>query len=556
VTKIKQSEIIGYLSKCSIEELRRISHNITDPRALVDIHKLIEEREHRKVRLNAKQDFLSFVKYNNKKYQEGWANRIIAQELQELMHPDSDVDRLIIQCPPRIGKTLLASVNFPAFLFGHDPTMNIISTSYASDLAQRINRDVQRLIDTDTYREIFPDTLLSGSNVRVSSLGSYIRTSDMFEIVKYKGAYRSAGVGGSITGQGADYLFIDDPVKDWAEAISKTTQQKIWDWYTSTAYTRLSPTGKVVIIMTRWNEYDLVGRLLKAQKEENADKWKVVSLPMEYSLSDEFTHELDPRTEEGELLWPERFNTKYVNRRKFSIPPVIYNALYQQNPVISGGNIFKRADFDFYSVLPVFESMFLSLDAAFKDTAKSDFVAFGIWGIKDKRYYLVEAYKERLSFNNTLRILAQYILKYPKLNELIIEAKANGDAIINTLEEAPELTIPIFSFSPTDSKEARAWAVTPQFSAKKVLLPDMHLERNLPNLFVEDYIKEMIAFPKGENDDYVDMTTQFLIRTQDLHASWVEDMLNSPEFKTEESSSHILSIMGFTKNRGSFGIRC
>lgn len=445
-----------------------------------------------------------------------------------------------------------ASRRFPAYALGKYPDLNIIATSYASDLAQRMNRDVQRIIDTPEYREIFPNTCLNSSNVKTSAKGSYIRTSDMFEIVGHKGAYRSAGVGGGITGMGADILLIDDYLKDWTEASSKRVKDMIWEWYNSTAYTRLSPNGKVIIIATRWADDDLIGRLLKQAKEDpKADQWRVVSLPMEYDPESEYIHELDPRTEPGELLFPERFDQKYVNRRKFSLPPKIYVSLYQQKPTVDGGNIFKRNEFKFFSELPEFEFKMLSVDATFTDTAKSDFVAFGIWGVKGKNKYLIEAKKERLNFTGTLQNIYTFIAKHPDLKELIIEAKANGEAIINMLDNDPMIKIPIYAYKPTDSKEARAWAVTPQVSAGQVFLPDVTYERNRGELWVESYLTELTTFPGGAHDDYVDMTTQFLNRVSYLHTGWLESVLASEELDGKNEFSDIARLMGWkTKGMG------
>lgn len=204
---------------------------------------------------HARQYLADFTLYTYPTYLMGWFHREVCEALDKFL---ADVlakksPRLILTAPPRHGKSELVSRRFPAFAFGRCPDLQIIATSYGADLAQRFNRDVQRIIDDDTYRTLFPETTLNGRNVRTDSRNAFIRTSDLFEIVNHKGAYRSCGVGGGITGTGADILIIDDPIKDRAEANSPTVRANVYDWYTSTAYTRLSPGGGVIVMNTRWH---------------------------------------------------------------------------------------------------------------------------------------------------------------------------------------------------------------------------------------------------------------------------------------------------------------
>ena len=204
---------------------------------------------------HARQYLADFTLYTYPTYLMGWFHREVCEALDKFL---ADVlakksPRLILTAPPRHGKSELVSRRFPAFAFGRCPDLQIIATSYGADLAQRFNRDVQRIIDDDVYRSLFPETTLNGRNVRTDSRNAFIRTSDLFEIVNHKGAYRSCGVGGGITGTGADILIIDDPIKDRAEANSPTVRANVYDWYTSTAYTRLSPGGGVIVMNTRWH---------------------------------------------------------------------------------------------------------------------------------------------------------------------------------------------------------------------------------------------------------------------------------------------------------------
>lgn len=226
-----------------------------------------------------------FTLHTKPDYLLGWVHKEICDELDRFLQDvaDKKSPRLIITMPPRSGKSELVSRRFPAFALGRNPDLQIIATSYSSDLSQRFNRDVQRVIDDEKYFELFPKTKLNNSRVRTDSRGSYIRTSDLFEIVGHAGAYRSCGVGGGITGQGADILIIDDPIKDRAQAGSKTIRDSIWDWYTSTAYTRLSPGGGVIVMATRWHTDDLIGRLIQRMGE--GDTFRIVNYPRSPSMT-------------------------------------------------------------------------------------------------------------------------------------------------------------------------------------------------------------------------------------------------------------------------------
>jgi hypothetical protein len=185
--------------------------------------------------------------------------------------------------PPRHGKSEQGSRRLPAYIFGRKPHAAVIATSYSADLAKLMNRDVQRIIDTPIYGRIFPQTQLCNrkrTDATLSKNQTWIRNSDLFEIVGHRGYYRCAGVGGGITGMGCDFGLIDDPIKNAEEAASEVYREKVWEWYVSTFRTRLSKHGQQLLIMTRWHEDDLAGRLLQlAKSNANADQWRVVSFP-------------------------------------------------------------------------------------------------------------------------------------------------------------------------------------------------------------------------------------------------------------------------------------
>lgn len=230
--------------------------------------------------------------------------------------------------PPQHGKSELTSRRMPAYLLGLNPKLKIIGCSYSADLSKAFNRDVQRIIDDPKYIDIFPETRLNSSNVKMSAKGSYLRNADLFEIVGHRGFYKSVGVGGSLTGTPADIGVIDDPVKDKVEAESPTFRARVWDWYTNVFLTRMHNDSQQLITLTRWHKDDLAGRILKKM---NAKKdWVVLSLP---AIKEKPTIPEDQRNI-GEALWPSRHSLERILEIKDSAP-MTFSSLYQQDPETS-----------------------------------------------------------------------------------------------------------------------------------------------------------------------------------------------------------------------------
>jgi predicted phage terminase large subunit-like protein len=392
----------------------------------------------------------------------------------------------------------IASRRFPAYVLGRYPDFNVIATSYSSDLASRMNRDVQRIIDSEEYHAIFPNTKLTGRNSNLGTQGSFMRNSDLFEIVGYSGVYRSAGVGGGITGMGCNILLIDDPFKDRATADSPTMRQNAWEWYTSTAYTRLAPGGGVIIINTRWHTDDLSGRLLEAEASGEGDKWRVVNFPA-IAETDE------PHRKRGEALHPERYPLDNLLKIKSAIGTRDWEALYQQHPTPEGGTIFHEEWLKFWlpKDLPTdFSGMVISWDMTFKEGDSNDFVVGQVWGRKGGDFYLLDEVRGRWGFTETVEQFKFLANKYPRATRKLVEDKANGPAVIDSLKHHISGIIPI---EPDGTKTARAHAVTALFEAGNVYIPDRSL---FP--WVTEYISELTRFPSVAHDDQVDATTQAL----------------------------------------------
>lgn len=282
-------------------------------------------------RRRARKSLIDFSCFTMPDYTVGKHHLLISQAIDRMIN--GDLRRLIVSMPPRHGKSELISRRLPAFILGHNPDENIIATSYSADLASRMNRDCQRIIDSPLYRELFPDTRLNSSNSRTVA-GSWLRNSDIFEVVGKKGSYRSSGVDGGITGMGGSWLIIDDPIKNREEADSPTYREKLWNWYLTTLYTRKTPDARILLVMTRWHEDDIAGRLIERAKDDpSSDQWEVISLP---AIAGDDLSPLDWR-KPGEPLWPEMYGLDELQRIKASIGEYQWAALYDQNPRSGGG---------------------------------------------------------------------------------------------------------------------------------------------------------------------------------------------------------------------------
>lgn len=435
-----------------------------------------------------------FVLYVDDNYRMNWHHRLLCDYLDKLAC--KEIRRLMVFMPPRHGKSELVSRKFPAYLLGRNPDTSIISCSYSADLASRMNRDVQRLIDSEQYLELFPGTQLSNQHTRRFYETRYTRNNNMFEVVDKKGTYRSSGVGGGITGMGGEYIIIDDPVKNREDADSATMREKVYDWYTSTLYTRLEKDGCILLTLTRWHEDDLAGKLLKAA-QEGADQWTILELP---AVCEYPPKPYDVR-QEGEALWKWKYDEEALEKMKVTVGSRDWAALYQQHPTPGEGGTFKREWWNYYKVLPDGLYDFVqSWDCTFKDAQSSDYVVGQVWARKGSSRYLLDQVRGRMSFTETLRAIRSLSAKWPQAIRKLVEDKANGTAVIDVLRKEIPGLIPV---EPEGGKIVRANAVTAVAEAGNIYLPDPSIAP-----WVHDFVEEHAVFPNGANDDQVDAQTQ------------------------------------------------
>lgn len=474
----------------------------------------------------ARRHLVPFMQFTRKGYKAGMFHKQLGEALEKFL---DDVvaeksPRLIIMAPPRHGKSEEASRCFPAFALGKYPDLDIIATSYASDLASSINRDVQRIIDSEEYRELFPDTTLWGTNIRTVADGSYLRNSDIFEIVDHKGIYKSAGVGAGVTGRGARVILVDDPIKDAQEAGSETIRQGVWDWFTSTLYTRLMPGGGIIIIMTRWHEDDLVGRIL-ANMKMGGEQYQVLRFPA-VAEEDEFDEDKVLLRKKGEALHPERYPLKALERIKLGtsdkpgVGSKVWASLYQQRPAAAEGNLFKKDNWQWhrlqnkrYSEMTQRERRALHIqldinmvtqtwDTALGVKKQNDYSACVTLGIAKSRFYILDVWKDRLQFPDVKRQVEMLFDAWAVVNKVNVEGggSASGKATVQAVSR--DSRVPIFEVIHATDKVLRADTITPYHEGKMIYFlegPNGEKEE-----WQSDFIDQCSNFPNAKHDDDVD----------------------------------------------------
>ena len=299
-----------------------------DRRQLEEQVKMLKELQRRK----ARRTFHDFLSYVNPKYQMMWYHKLIADYCQLLF--EGVVPKLMITCPPQHGKSEIVSRLFPAWALGVDPDLKMVGCSYSATLAGSFNRAIQRVIGGDEYKTLFSDTFLNDE--RLAKYRGYQCNAEMFECVGHGGYYKSVGVGGSLTGTPADIAIIDDPVKDAMEANSPQQRENVWDWYTTVLSTRLHNASKQMLVMTRWHEDDLAGRILNSPDGKN---WKVINIPAVCTIDDD--GEFHSGRAVGDALWPERHSIEKLNTEREKDPNG-FNCLYQGDPASAEGRLYHE----------------------------------------------------------------------------------------------------------------------------------------------------------------------------------------------------------------------
>tara|TARA_R100000808_G_scaffold9333_3_gene25713 strand:+ start:249 stop:1709 length:1461 start_codon:yes stop_codon:yes gene_type:complete len=451
-------------------------------------------------------NFLSFVRAMWPDFIAGRHHHIIAEKLERVAR--GELKRLIINMAPRHTKSEFASFLFPAWMMGRNPRMKIIQATHTTELAVNFGRKTKNLIDSGDYKDVFPEVRLAADS---KASGRWDTSSG--------GMYYAVGVGSNLAGRGGDLVIIDDPHSEQT-AMSSTGFDDAWDWYTGGPRQRLQPGGSIVLVQTRWSEKDMTGQLLRSMaKDTLADQWEVVELPAIF--------------EDGTSCWPEYWSLEDLTAVKASIPPSKWNAQYQQNPTGEENAIIPREWWRRWGSgrVPQLQYVIQSYDTAFSKRERADYSAITTWGVfypeegGSPNLILLDSKKGRWDFPE-LKAMAFEQWEFWDPDTVIIEAKASGMPLTHEMRQTG---IPVVNFTPSrgNDKISRVHAVSTLFEAGMVWAPE--------EVWAEELIEEVAAFPDGEYDDLVDSMTQALMRYR--QGNFVQ--LPTDDWQEEQKSARV-----------------
>ena len=422
-------------------------------------------------------------------FSHNWHNELIASKLQACL--DGKITRLIINLPPRSLKSHAATICFPAYVLGHKPSAQIICASYGQQLADKHSLDCRSLMASEWYRGLFPVQL----SPRKQSVQEFLTTSNGFRL--------ATSVGGVLTGRGADFIIIDDPLKP-DEAVSPTRRQAVNEWYDHTLYTRLNDKrkGVIIIIMQRLHEDDLVGHVLEQEQ------WEWVRLPA-IAEADETHRIISPfrqwtvRRRAGEALHPEREPLEVLENLRRTLGEYNFAGQYQQEPAPLGGGMVKEEWFRSYDPgdEPArFDRIIQSWDTANKSSELNDYSVCTTWGQKKRKIYLLHVLRRRMDYPDLKRAVCELAERFHPTN-ILIEDKASGTQLIQELNR--EGVYSVTSYEPPNDKVMRLHSITNTIENGFVYLPTK-------SDWLEAYLHELTTFPNGKHDDQADSTSQAL----------------------------------------------
>lgn len=453
---------------------------------ILDLLRRLDEARDREA---ARDDFMKFVKMMWPGFIGGRHHQTMADAFQRVAN--GECKRLIINMAPRHTKSEFASYLLPAWFLGKFPEKKVIQTAHTAELATGFGRKVRNLVGSDDYQKVFAGIGLQSDSKAAGRWSTNKR-----------GEYFAIGVGGAVTGKGADLLIIDDPHSEQEAMLGQfdpSVYDKVFEWYTSGPRQRLQPGGAIIIVMTRWSKRDLTGQIIDSSiKRDGSSEWEVIELPA-----------IMPS---GQPLWPEFWSLEELEKLKAELPISKWSAQYQQDPTSEEGALLKREWWRIWerSNPPPCEAILVSWDTAFKKTERSDYSACTTWGVfyndesgkKIPNIILLDAFKDKMEFPELKRVAMDHYRQWNP-DMVIIEAKASGSPLIFELRAAG---IPVTDFTPSrgQDKIARVNAITDLFASGCVWVPDTG--------WAEEVIEECAAFPAGAHDDYVDSVSQAILR--------------------------------------------
>lgn len=425
----------------------------------------------------------AFLTYINPDYIISDFSNAVCEELEKFYSDMCQGLRpvLVLGAPPQHGKSEIVSRALPSWLFGQNPNLAIGGLSYAKDLASDMNRDVQRIMMSEEYKNLFPLASLNFRRVVTIEVEAK-RNSETFEIVGHRGKYVSQGVGGPLTGKRLDVGIIDDPIKNASESLSATVKNGIWNWYVSTFLTRLSKNSGQIIMATRWSTDDLSGRIIEMNPRARVLQFPAIN-------------------KNNEALIPELHPVDKLLETKSTMSEYFWSAMYQQSPIIMGGGIFKDEWWKYLSVAPRIEWRSIYADTAQKTKQENDFSVIQCWGkSQDGKAVLLDMVRGKWEAPELLEISRAFWRKHATttgmgtLRAFKVEDKVSGTGLIQTLRREG---IPITPIQRNTDKITRAYDAAPIIeSGNVVLLRDL--------AYLSDMLAEASAFPRGAHDDTLD----------------------------------------------------
>ena len=479
------------------QEIHHMLDNIDafSPDEVVEIEKLVDELDKRRVVKAAYDDLIEFCKLMMPEFIVGKHHRILADLLMEVERGDKD--RTCVNIPPRHGKSQLVSIFYPAWYLGRNPDKKVMMVSHTTDLAVDFGRKVRNIIASDPYRRIFPTVKLASDS---KSAGRWSTNTG--------GEYYACGVGSALAGRGADLLLVDDPHSE-QDVINGNFSvfEKAYEWFTFGARTRLMPGGSIAIIQTRWHMDDLTGRVVKDMAQnERADQYEVIEFPAILDIDDKDTGKPVQKP-----LWPEFFDLEALLRTKASMPVFQWNAQYQQQPTAEEAAIVKREWWNEWDTErpPECEYIIMSLDSAAEKHNRADFTALTTWGVflnEDTSAYniiLLNSIKERMEFHELKELaMDQYTEWEP--DAFIVEKKSSGVALYQEMRRMGLLVQEYTPHRGSGDKLARLNSVSDIVQSGLVWVPQTR--------WAEEVVEEIAGFPFMSHDDLVDSTVMALMR--------------------------------------------
>ena len=423
-------------------------------------------------RTDATADLIAFTEFTFGRYRTAPHHRLIAEHLERVER--GEIDRLILEVPPRHGKSELASVRFPAFFLGRQPSRQFISASATAELASDFGRMVRNIIAAPEYRSLFQTTLAEDSQAK----GKWHTTEG--------GIYYAVGIGGQLMGRGGDVILIDDPFATMEDALSEVKRKTVWEWYTGTAYNRLMPGGAIVVISHRMHEEDLSGMLL-AQQAAGGDKWEVVRLP---AISDD-----------GEALWPAAYPIKALERIRANTIPRFWSALYQQNPTPEDGNYFRASWLKSYVTQPPLDTLAVYGASDYAVTADGgDYTVHVVVGVDPEGHmYLLDLWRKQAASDEWVEAFCSLVKEW-KPREWAEEQgqiKAGVGPFLERMQRERSAFVYRRDFPTRGDKAVRAQSIRGRMALDGLYVPQ-------GTGWLADLRSELLAFPAGKHDDCVD----------------------------------------------------